>query len=242
MGKRSDNRRGMLYAALAMILVGVLCFLYVSLSPNSANPTGGNKKTLADRENVGRGYSANYRHQPISGVSPQLDERIRRDREIADHRPHWQEPNINYSKPVVPTPSIVEKTAVLKDSEDGFSEVPKEEEPKITNFAMEGTLYLDHSGKIPFGEKDLSDAETGEETLRNFKRVGPAKLKEEDGKFVFYSGNASYTYQAHELDQVVFYDQGIAFLLKDTRAPRPVYFTKEMDELKNFLTQATEEV
>ncbi len=232
----------MLYAAIAMIIVGVLCFLYVSLNPNSANVSAGTKRTVSERGQAGPGYSANFRHQPLSSVSPQLDERIRRDREIADTKPHWQEPSINYTKQAVPPPSIVEKTTILKDSEEGFEEVPPEVEPKITSFHMEGILYLDHSGKIPFGEKDLSETESSEETLRNFKRVGPAKLKEEDGKFVFYSGNASYTYQSYELDQVVFYDQGIAFLLKDTRVPRPVYFTKEMDELKEFLSQAAVEV
>jgi len=225
-----------------MIFVGVLCFLYVSLSPNSAKSLTGSRRPLQERSHSGSGYSANFRHNPTHSVSPQLDERIRRDREIADIRPQWQEPSINYTKPIVPPPSIVEKTAVLKDSEEGFSEVPPEIEPKIHSFHMEGVLYLDHSGKIPFGEKDLSETESTEETLRNFKRVGPAKLKEEDGKFVFYSGNASYTYQSYELDQVVFYDQGIVFLLKDTRAPRPVYFTKEMDELKDFLSQAAVEV
>jgi hypothetical protein len=232
----------MLYAALAMIVVGVLCFLYVSLSPNSANASSGAKRSVPERGQSQQGYSANYRHQPLHAVSPQLDERIRRDREIADVKPVWQEPNINYTKPVVPPPSIVEKTAILKDSEEGFEEVPAIPEPKIHSFHMEGILYLDHSGKIPFGQKDLSLDDASEEALRNFKRVGPAKLKEEDGKFVFYSGNASYTYQSYELDQVVFYDQGIAFLLKDTRAPRPIYFTKEMDELKEFLEQAAVEV
>jgi hypothetical protein len=231
----------MLYAALAMILIGILCFLYVSLSPNSSNASLGPKKSIYDRSNQHSGYSANFRHQPQGPTSPQLEERIRRDREIADVRPQWSEPNISYTRPVVPPPSIVEKTAILKDSEEGFAEIPPEVAPVIHTFQMEGILYLDHSGKIPFGEKDLSLMDPSEETLRNFKRVGPAKLKEEDGKFVFYSGNASYTYQSYELDQVVFYDQGVAFLLKDARTARPVYFTKEMDELKDFLNQATVE-
>lgn len=231
----------MLYAALAMILVGVLCFLYVSLSPNSAKQNIGSKRVATDRNPNFQGYGANFRHQPQSSVNPGLDERIRRDREITNVSPFFSEPNRQQVAPIIPPPSVVEKTSVLKDSEAGFKEIPQAEEPKIHEFQMEGTLYLDHSGKIPFGEKDLSISERSEEDLRNFKRVGSAKLKEEDGKFVFYSGNASYTYQSYELDQIVFYDQGVAFLLKDTRSPRPVYFTKGLDELKDFLYQATNE-
>ncbi|MCZ8156504.1 MAG: hypothetical protein O9264_10325 [Leptospira sp.] len=231
----------MLYAAIAMIVVGILCFLYVSLSPNSSQSSTSPRRTSPERNPSFQGYSANFRHNPQQAVSASLDERIRRDREIADNRPEWREPTIRDLKPSVPPPAIIEKTAVLKDMEDGFEEVSPVIEPKVHSFHMEGILYMDHSGKIPFGQKELLPNDSNDEVLRSFKRVGPAKLKEEDGKFVFYSGNASYTYMSYELEQVVFYDQGVAFVLKDPKTPRPVYFTKEMDELKEFLSQATAE-
>ncbi|TGN21031.1 LIC_11490 family protein [Leptospira idonii] len=230
----------MLYAAFAMILVGVLCFLYVSLSPKSQKNDQPFKRFGERQPAQGAGYSASYRHNPNLSVSPQLDERIRREREIADRRPVWEEPNLHYTKsaPVVEKPSVVEKASILQETKEGLSEVPDVVPPTPSHFQMDGILYLDHSGKIPFGTKDLGDSESNEEDLRNFKRVGPALLKEEDGKFVFYSGNVSYTYGSDDLEQVVFYDQGIVFLLKDSKAPKPVYFTKEMDQFKEFLTQA----
>ncbi|GBF50771.1 hypothetical protein LPTSP4_22980 [Leptospira ryugenii] len=223
----------MLYAALAMILVGVLCFLYVSLSPNQGKPSLPTKRPQADRIS----YSSNFRHSPNPQVSPQIDERIRRDREIADIHAHFSDPN----RPLaveVPAPAVVEKSSVLVDSEAGFQEMKESPQILVHDFQMEGTLYMDHSGRIPFGEKDLSHTERREEELRNFKRVGQAKLREEEGKFVFYSGNVSFTYNAFEIDQIVFYQEAVVFLLKDTRAPKPIYFTDGMDELKDFLTQA----
>ncbi|BDA77794.1 hypothetical protein LPTSP3_g07240 [Leptospira kobayashii] len=230
----------MLYAAFGMILVGVLCFLYVSLSPKSQKNDQNTKRSRPDqRDFAGSGYSSAYRRTPPSTVSPQLDERIRREREIADRRPAWEEPSLSYARSPEPKPSVVEKATILQETGEGLSEILPPEPAKIVQFEMDGILYFDHSGKIPFGSKDLGDSDTSEEDLRNFKRVGSAILKEEDGKFVFYSGNASYTYQSQDLEQVVFYDQGFVFLLKDGKAAKPVYFTNHLDQFKDFLTQAT---
>ncbi|MCG6145987.1 LIC_11490 family protein [Leptospira bandrabouensis] len=212
----------MLFAAFAMILVGVLCFLYVALSPQKAKPT-----TFPQRKAQS---PSPYRMPQSPSVSPQLDERIRKERAISDDR------HISYSLPEEVTPSVVQKSEVLLPTEDGnLEEEPPT--PKESRFQIEGTLYLDYSGKLTFGEES-SDLESMEDGLKNFKRIGSGSLREENGKFLFHSGNVTYTYTPDELDQVVLHNQGIVFLLKDMKAPKPVFFTKDIDTFKDFLKQA----
>lgn len=213
----------MLFAAFAMILVGVLCFIYVALSPGKPKQT-----IYQSRKPQTQGQ---FRMPSTPQVSPQLDERIRRERAIPEDH------HLSFKYPEEPTPSVVQKSEVLRPSETGSLEtepVPPEE----SHFVIEGTLYLDHSGKLSFGEES-QDLDVMEDGLRNFKRVGSGNLREEKGRFLFHSGNVTYTYTPEELDQVVLHNQGIVFLLKDTKSPRPVFFTKEIDTFKEFLKQAS---
>ncbi|MDF3818958.1 hypothetical protein P3G55_03545 [Leptospira sp. 96542] len=217
-----DNRNRMLFAAFAMILVGVLCFLYVSLSPQ-------NPKTSHTKQK--RQPNTNFRYGAPSSVSPQLDERIRKERGIFDS-PSLASQNIAEEV----APSVVEKASILKpDDQTGI--LKEESLPPEVKFQIEGNLYLDYSGKLEFGGG--GDLESMEENLRNFKRIGSGVLKEETGKFIFNSGNVTYTYEVRELEEVVLHNQGIVFLPKDSKAPRPVFFTKDMDQFKEFLEQAS---
>ncbi len=206
----------MLFAAFAMILVGVLCFLYVSLAPNQTKP-----ERQRDRQ------TGSFRYSPPPTVSPQIEERIRREREISSSREsHFsEEPK---------APSVVEKTEVLTQTPSGLEKEP--EIPEV-RFEISGILYMDHSGKIEFGKTESVLDGDSDENYRNFKRVGEGSLVESSGKFVFHSGNVSYTYLADELDQVVLHNQGIVFLLKSGKLPRPVFFTEEIDSFKEFLSQ-----
>lgn len=212
----------MLFAAFAMILVGVLCFIYVALSPQKPK-----QPAYQSRKPQTQGQ---FRMPQTPPVSPQLDERIRRERSIPDDR------HLSYSYPEEHTPSVVQKSEVLRPTDTGNLEL--EPTPAAeSHFAIDGTLYLDHSGKLLFGE-DSNDLDLMEDGLRNFKRVGQGNLREEKGKFLFHSGNVTYTYTPDELEQVVLHNQGIVFLLKDVKSPRPVFFTKEIDTFKEFLKQA----
>ncbi|TGL10350.1 hypothetical protein EHQ96_12600 [Leptospira levettii] len=212
----------MLFAAFAMILVGVLCFIYVALSPGKSKQT-----TYHPRKPLNQGQ---FRMPERPQVPPELDERIRRERTILEDR------HLSFSKKEEHTPSVVEKSEVLRPNDLGNLEsepIPSKE----SLFEIEGTLYLDHSGKLSFGE-DSIDLDVMEDGLRNFKRVGNGNLREENGKFLFHSGNVTYTYTPEELDQVVLHNQGIVFILKEPKSPRPVFFTKEIDTFKEFLKQA----
>jgi len=217
-----DNVGSMLFAAFAMILVGVLCFLYVALSPQKSKPMA-----YPPRKAQGSGQ---YRMPQGPSVSPQLDERIRKERAISDDR------HISYSLPEEVTPSVVQKSEILLPTGDGSLE-QEPPTPKESRFQIEGTLFLDYSGKLTFGEES-SDIDSLEDGLKNFKRIGSGSLREENGKFLFHSGNVTYTYTPEELEQVVLHNQGIVFLLKDTKAPKPVFFTKDIDTFKDFLKQA----
>ncbi|TGM57346.1 hypothetical protein EHQ91_00380 [Leptospira biflexa] len=212
----------MLFAAFAMILVGVLCFIYVALSPQKPKQT-----TYSSRKPQSQGQ---FRMPQSTPVPPQLDERIRKERAISEDR------HLSYSYPEEPTPSVVQKSEVLRPTEFGNLET-EPTPPKESHFTIDGTLYLDHSGKLLFGEES-NDLDLMENGLRNFKRVGNGNLREDNGRFLFHSGNVTYTYTPDELEQVVLHNQGIVFLLKDIKSPRPVFFTKEIDTFKEFLKQA----
>ncbi|XDD45722.1 hypothetical protein AB3N60_13530 [Leptospira sp. WS39.C2] len=213
----------MLFAAFAMILVGVLCFIYVALSPGkSKQPTYQSRKPQSQGQ---------FRMPQTPPVPPQLDERIRRERAISEDR------HLSYSYPEEQTPSVVQKSEVLRPNQTGNLET-EPQAPKESHFTIDGTLYLDHSGKLSFGEGS-GDLDAMEDGLRNFKRIGSGNLSEDNGRFLFHSGNVTYTYTPDELDQVVLHNQGIVFLLKDQKSPRPVFFTKEIDTFKEFLKQAS---
>lgn len=216
----------MLFAAFAMILVGVLCFLYVSLAPGSNKPEARGESR----------QSGTFRYTPSSTAPSQYEERILRERQI--HSRNYDPTPFEEEK--ITPPAVVEKTEVLTETKSGKLE-PEPEIPEI-NFEIFGTLYMDHSGKIAFGKTDLQNDTITEESFRNFKRVGKGKLQESGGKFIFLSGNVSYTYLADELEQVVLHNQGIVFLLKDGKVPRPVFFTEEIDQFKEFLKQASVKV
>lgn len=213
-----DNIGSMLFAAFAMILVGVLCFLYVALSPQKSKPTAYQSRKPQTQ--------SQYRMPQGPSVSPQLDERIRKERAISDDR------HISYSLPEEVTPSVVQKSEVLLPTMDGSLE-QEPPAPKESRFQIEGTLFLDYSGKLTFGEES-SDIDSMEDGLKNFKRIGSGSLREENGKFLFHSGNVTYTYTPDELEQVVLHNQGIVFLLKDTKAPKPVFLQKTLIHSKIF--------
>lgn len=235
-GKNRDNELGMLYAAFALIMVGVLCFVYVSLS--SDRPTKKERMSSSPRrgrEEEGSPYAKAYRMPNSQSSTPWMDDRIRREREF-NNGDHPFASNSYLAHPQAKKPAVVEQTAVLEPTPFGFQPVP--ETPEIeSELSLSGTLYIDQSGKLPFGKSDLKDIQLSEEDVRNFRRVGPAELNEEGGKLVFHSKNTSFTFPAKEIDQVVFYHQGFVLIPREANSPRPVFFTKELDQMKEFLSQ-----
>ncbi len=226
----------MLYAAFALIMVGVLCFVYVSLSSDRpAKQERSAVNSRRGREEEGSAYTKAYRMPSTNSASPWMDDRIRREREFSNGDHPFSSSSFlaqSHSK----RPAVVEQTAVLEPTPQGFQTIP--EIPEVeAELNLSGTLYLDQSGKLPFGKTDLKDVQLTEEDVRNFRRVGPAELNEENGKLVFHSKNTSFTYPAKDIDQVVFYHQGFVLIPRESQAPRPVFFTKDLDSMKEFLSQ-----
>lgn len=221
----------MLYIAIAMILVGVLCFVYVSMAPSSSPKTRSSAMPPVGRETD---YSETLAQARTRTYDPALEEKIYQDRKVT--QPRWEEPEpTSFTKPVEtpePRPEIVESVSILGSEGEEWKPEPEEK------FVVSGLLFTDSKGKIPFDQKDLSQLDLSEEIFQELRRVGEGSLFEDSGKLVFRVKNISYTYEPRDLKQIVFFDEAAVFLPSRPDLPAPIFFTESLDELKAFFAQS----
>jgi len=196
----------MLFAAFAMILVGLLCFIYVSM--------GTDRKP--DYRNSG--YQV---HLPTPRPSDwEREEQILRERAFASRKDR---------------PSIVASSEVLEERNQTLKPIP---EPETSSLQLQGILYLDYGGKLPFGRGEMKDTILLPEDVRSLRRVGEAKLQDRGGSLEFHSGHAQFSFPSRDLDQVVLFREGVVLIPRDPSLPKPLFLTREVDEIKEFLSQA----
>lgn len=221
----------MLYLAIALILVGILCFLYLSFTPSAtqenSTPLGSMRKPLSEQD-----YYESISYNKKMQNSRDIDEKIIRDRDIP---PQFNQPKETiYTKPLVTEekPEVVESVQVFGKDGQPVEEAPEE------RFIVHGTLYLDTKGKLSLGKENLTDQEWKEEYFLDFRRVGEGSLVEEGGKLSFRVKNLTYTLQASDMEQVAFYDEAIVFVPNRKDYATAVFFTKNIDQAKAFFMQA----
>ena len=234
----------MLYLAFVMILVGVLCFLYVSFSSSE-----GGKSTFSNNVNPPQNSSIPGRrratsldthpkdvYHPVEAkiMDSEMEERIRQERSFF-HAPE-SEMSIIYTKPLEEPssqkPDVVEAVEVV--SSPGTEFHPQAE----SKLKIHGLLYTDSKGKIPFDQKHLKEIPLSDSFFDDLKRIGEGSLNEENGRLIFQVKNQSFTYEPNDLKQIVFLDDAVVFLPSRTDLPSPVFFTDSADELKAFFAQA----
>ena len=229
----------MLFIAVAMILIGILCFIYVSLAQGESN------KAQVDRlesnfpgKRRAKMQESDLRHSLYNargrGNLNDLDEdRILQERSFTD--PSNSDHEVLYTKPVMEStkrPDIVESVTVLDEECQKVNLEPE------SHFKVRGLLFMDMKGKIPYEKKDLKDLDLAEDCFQDLRRVGEGSMSDENGSMIFRVKNLMYTYEPRDLKQVVFFDEAVVFLPSRADLPAPVFFTDGTDEVRAFFAQA----
>ncbi len=98
--------------------------------------------------------------------------------------------------------------------------------------ALQGILFLKPDRSMP--ESGALSRE-GEQVLGAVRRVGEATVFVESGRFLIRAGDASFSYSAADLEEVVFEQGGFSFIPVDRSRPVPVFLSERPDELRNYL-------
>lgn len=234
----------MLYIAIAMILVGVLCFVYVSFAPtdgasqvshsphNYSSQDPGKRRGRITEEDLKESL---YQARNRTSSNPEREERILREREFSTNHPS---PEVLYTQasPIEEKPEIVESVTIL--GSDGKNVEPTPEERLI----VKGLLFMDSKGKLPLENRDFSQIDLTADVFTDLRRIGEGALYEESGRLIFRVKNLSYTYEPRDLKQVVFYDEAVVFLPVRTDYSSVIFFTESTEEIRAFFAQAESRV
>ncbi|NCN08743.1 MAG: hypothetical protein GW938_02740 [Leptospira sp.] len=241
----------MLYIAFVMILVGVLCFLYVSFSSAEDSKQGMNPNFAGNLESSHvqpgrrRNLMAESQKREVlmntkdhSSVNQEMEARILAERSFS--QPRYDETDVIYTNPVAEIkttkPDVVESVEILGAQGQNLQPQPE------SRLSIQGLLFTDTKGKIPFEEKHFKELQFNESSFDDLKRIGEGVLNEENGRLIFQVKNQSFTYEPRDLKQIVFLDEAVVFLPSRNDIPSPVFFTESADELKAFFAQAEEKL
>ncbi|EKO51186.1 LIC_11490 family protein [Leptospira kirschneri] len=241
----------MLLIAITLVLVGLLCFIYVSLNPST------DREKSSFQSNVRKG---NYQNE--SGPN------LRRGAEIlaaSKKTPSWEQiekqkhleslfveerkiPKKNQVLESSPPESIYEEVTEEKSGIEVLEEsIPQEREQKLqeeeireVRFEIEGILYLDQNREFPFEKLADKKESLTPDKWKGLKRIGPGKLNEGRDSFSFEALNSSYKYSFSEIEKILFFDEGIVLIPSKTDYPVPLFFTKETSHLKSYLESSSQ--
>jgi len=101
---------------------------------------------------------------------------------------------------------------------------------------VEGAFYEDYGHRIQqLVEEQKSYGEIPAEWFDGFKRVGPAQLKICGEEFLIHSRRRTTVFSPEMLDQVVFHEKGVIFLMNDPALPSGVFLTDTPDAIQSFI-------
>jgi hypothetical protein len=248
----------MIYFAIIMVVLGVLCFVYAILP--------GLKKKRSDGSFSEQGRGSSYRKSsgafstvsndigretkyplfnmkyPEKKESVDMEERIRMERRVTKR----QKINIETHEPLIKktTDNDVKTLEAADEPLSGIEEVLETAAPseglsqkETPLFTLEGLLFLDYGRKIPFQNKKIKEFEWKEEYFSSFKRIGLVEFRGFSNRFEFSIGSSIYDYEIDKLSQVIFYENAFALMTENQTVPVPLLFTKEMESFKEFLAK-----
>ncbi len=221
----------MLYIAVAMILLGILCFIYVAIVSGEGN---------LPKSTFRREYLETLSHARPEKAPPEQEERLIRERDLRFSPPRTSSEQEKSERiftrpvPIDETPDVVDSVKIL--GKDGEAVEPAPEEKLI----VQGLVYLDTKGKLPLDQKDFLLRDIDADSFQEIRRIGEGALFEEGGKLVFRVKNLSYTFESRDLKQVIFYDEAVVFQPNRLDYPTVIFFTSESDTIKAFFAQAEE--
>jgi hypothetical protein len=101
------------------------------------------------------------------------------------------------------------------------------------SLVVRGVLYLDRGRRL---ERMIGHApESLERLFSELTRIGPATLSADGGGFLIHSGNASYSYSASDLDQIIFQSGGVALAPAQSDRPCALFLCEESERIKDYI-------
>ncbi|ASV10646.1 LIC_11490 family protein [Leptospira santarosai] len=250
----------MLFIAIALILVGLLCFIYVSLNPNSGERSKFRFQSNIRRENSETENPSKYGFDPRTEIlaaskrAPNL-EQIEKQKHLEDLfvegrkipkqglQPKMSSPTEFFDESEeLPSRSGIEVVEESPKFSFVSEEKSKEEEVKEIRFEIDGILYLDQNRELLYEKLSDKKEELTPDKLKSLKRIGPGKLSESKDFLSFEALNSSYKYFFSEIEKILFFDEGIVLISSQSNYPIPVFFTKETNRLKSYLESSSQTV
>ncbi|MDI7186816.1 hypothetical protein QMM42_11460 [Leptospira santarosai] len=248
----------MLFIAIALILVGLLCFIYVSLNPNLGERSkfrSNIRRENSETENPSKyGFDSRTEILAASKRAPNL-EQIEKQKHLEDLfvegrkipkqdlQPKMSSPTEFFDESEeLPSRSGIEVVEEPPKFSFVSEEKSKEEEVKEIRFEIDGILYLDQNRELLYEKLSDKKEELTPDKLKSLKRIGPGKLSESKDFLSFEALNSSYKYFFSEIEKILFFDEGIVLISSQSNYPIPVFFTKETNRLKSYLESSSQTV
>lgn len=96
-----------------------------------------------------------------------------------------------------------------------------------------GILYMDQERRFPYTARNWSEIPASQ--YSELRRIGEGTITVGRRRFVLHSGEVSYSYSTHDLDQILFKSSGLALVPLRFDRPVPLFLTKEADRVKGFI-------
>lgn len=255
----------MLFIAIALILVGLLCFIYVSLNPNGL---GGNRVSsgsrsansenehLISRPNSKRGADI----LPSSKRTPSPENLEKQKRlenlfvegrkipkqsffsEPTEEQRFEGESNFEKGESIESTIDSSRLQILEESAQESLIVSRKPEEVREIRFEIDGVLYLDQNKDLPFEKLSKQKELLTPDTMKGLRRIGPGKLNESREALSFEASNSCYKYLFSEIEKILFFDEGVVLIPIKTNYPIPVFFTKETNQLKSYLESSSQTI
>ncbi len=98
---------------------------------------------------------------------------------------------------------------------------------------LQGFFYLDvgHFSRTPQSQREGVSLSS----YTGISRVGPGELQVHGSLFLIDSANVRYTYPAEELDQLLFEENGLALIPKNTRQPAAIFLSDGIMKVQSYV-------
>ena len=222
--------------AVTLIFAGVFCILFVALR---GNETGSESSTRPVRK------QAQYKREEKESHND--EERILRQRRFeqefqqqsSEQTPAEEDLESEMAtEEFGPRESREFREPVSKPEPIAMATTPEEGIP-LPNFELEGVLFLDTNRKFPFSDKERAIQSGISNFVSSLRRIGKGSLFVENGMFYYKISNQTISYAPEEMEKIVFYDEGFAFIPKKD-LPIALFLSPHGEDFRQFLKEHVE--
>ncbi|MCB1308201.1 MAG: hypothetical protein KDK30_08490 [Leptospiraceae bacterium] len=227
--------RMLYFLAILLILVGAACLAYVGYGIYTSSGPG----IGANRDSSVRGAEPGLSAQSKSDAGDSAVSDIAAGTDFSPHETDGASRNAA-TEPAARVPTPEQATVFKRIDTDTLQEalkiVARTESTAVKEpeqFITRGVLYQDHGRRIPGRIGRVEDMPV--RYFQELRRVGRGTLIIEGSTFMIHCGNASYSYSAGDLEQIVFQPGGVALVPLLPDRPVPVFITHDSEGVKKYI-------